>query len=57
MKIDSPYSKPNIVDLSRELINKILKENLYETETSLLGNLQNDKKYYFFCLMDSVAIN
>jgi len=50
MKIDLPYSKPNIVDLSRELINKLLKENLYKTKTSLLGNLQNDKKILFFLL-------
>ena len=50
MKIDSPYLKPNIVDLSRELVNKLLKENVHETKTSLLDNIQNDKKILFFLL-------
>ena len=50
MIIDSPYSKPNIVDLSKQLVNKILKENIYQNKTNLLDGIGEDKKILFFLL-------
>jgi hypothetical protein len=48
--IDSPYSKPNIVDLSKQLVNAVLKENIYKNKTSVLDGIRDDKKILFFLL-------
>jgi len=50
MIIKSPYSKPNIVDLSKQLVNTILKENIYQNKTAVLDGIGDDKKILFFLL-------
>ena len=50
MIIKSPYSKPNIVDLSKQLVNTILKENIYENKTAVLDGIGDNKKILFFLL-------
>ena len=50
MIIDQPYSKSNIVDLSKQLVNAVLKENIYKNKTSVLDGIRDDKKILFFLL-------
>mgnify|MGYP003325459479 CR=1 FL=1 len=41
---------PNIVDLSKELVNTILKEEIYKNNSNLLQGMSEGKKVLFFLL-------
>ena len=45
-----PYSEPNIVDLSKELVNKVLSKKIYDVEGTLTEGIEGKKRIIFFLL-------
>ena len=45
-----PYSETNIVDLSKELVNKVLSKKIYDVEGTLTEGIEGKKRIIFFLL-------
>ncbi len=45
-----PYSEPNIVDLSKELVNKVLSKKIYDVGETLTEGIESKRRIIFFLL-------